>query len=108
MEFIDKYANINGSDDDDNVMSAGGDDVNYLDVELVDDETNVQNQNPSDYRLMNVTRDLQEGLQDQSMSANLDGCSDPANFVSDHVEEIGYEIDEFDSFKNRIKNLSMT
>ena len=89
-------------------MSAGGDEVNYLDVELVHDETNVQNQNPSDYHLINVTRDLQEVLQDQSMSANLGGCSDPENFVSDHVEEIGYEIDEFDSFKNRIKNLSMT
>ena len=28
---------------------------------------------------------------------------DPENFVSDHVEEIEYEIDEFDGFKNRIK-----
>ena len=89
-------------------MSAGDDEINYLDVELIHDETNVQNQNPSDYHLINVTRDLQEVLQDQSMSVNLGGCSDPENFVSDHVEEIGYEIDEFDSFKNRIKNLSMT
>ena len=47
-------------------MSAGGDEVNYLDVELVHDETNVQNQNPSDYHLINVTGDLQEALQDQS------------------------------------------
>ena len=28
---------------------------------------------------------------------------DPENFVSDHAEEIEYEIDEFDGFKNRIK-----
>ena len=34
---------------------------------------------------MNVTRDLQEILLDQSMSANLSECSDPQNFVSDHV-----------------------
>ena len=40
---------------------------------------------------MNVTRDLQEALQDQSMSANLGGCSDPENFVSEHIEEIKYE-----------------
>ena len=102
MEFIDKYAKIDGSGADD-AMSAGGDEVNYSDVEFIDDETNVQDQGPSDFRLMNVTRDLQEGLQDQSMSADLGECSDPENFTSDHVEQIEYEIDEFDDFKNRIK-----
>ena len=108
MEFIDKYAKIDGSDHDDEVMFAGGDKVSYSNVEFVDDETNVQDQNPPDYRLMNVTRDLQEALQNQSMSANLGGFSDPENVVSDHVEEIEYEIDEYDVFKNRIKKLSKT
>ena len=51
---------------------------------------------------MNVTRDLQETLQDQSMSASLGGCSDPENFISEHVEKIEYEIVELDGFKNRI------
>ena len=40
MEFIDKYARIDGSDDDD-AMSAGGNEVNHSDVEFIDDETNV-------------------------------------------------------------------
>ena len=30
-------------------------------------------------------------------------CSDPENSVSDDVEQIEYEIDEFDGFKNMIK-----
>ena len=38
MEFIDKYARIDGSDDD-GAMSAGGHEVNYSDVEFIDDET---------------------------------------------------------------------
>ena len=42
------------------------------------------------------------------MPANLGGCSDPKNFVSDHGEEIKYEIDEFGGFKNRIKKLHQT
>ena len=108
MEFIDKYAKIDGSDHDDEVLFANVDEVSYSDVEFVDDETNVQGQNPPDYRLMNITRNLKEALQNQSMSANLGGCSDPENFVSDHVEEIEYEIDEYNGFKNRIKKLSKT
>ena len=39
IEFIDKYPKINGSDDDDDdyddAMSAGCDEVNYSDVELL-------------------------------------------------------------------------
>ena len=65
MEFIDKYPKTDGSDDDDDddVMFAGGDEVNYSDVEFIDDKTNVQDQGPSNHCLMNVTRDLQEALQ---------------------------------------------
>lgn len=40
------------------------------------------------------------------MSANLGECTDPENFVSNHVEEIKLEFDEFDGFINRIKKLS--
>ena len=70
MEFFDKYARIHRSDDHD-AISAGGNDVKYSDVDFIDDEANVQDQGSSDYHLMNVTRDLQEALQDQSMSADL-------------------------------------
>ena len=70
MEFFDKYARIHRSDDHD-AISAGGNDVKYSDVDFIDDEANVQDQGSSDYHLMNVTRDLQEALQDQFMSADL-------------------------------------
>ena len=82
--------------------------INYSDVQFMDDETNVQDQGPSDYRLINVTRDLQEALQDQSTSADLGECTDSENFVSYHVEEIKTEFYEFDGFKNRTKNFSKT
>ena len=54
---------------------------------------------------MNITRDLQEALLDRSMSSNLGECSDPENFVSDHVEEIEYDINTFDNFEKKIKKL---
>ena len=38
-------------------MPAGCNEVNYSDVEIIDDESNVQDQGPPDYRLMNVTRE---------------------------------------------------
>ena len=57
----------------------------------------------SDYRLINVSRDLQEALRDHSMSAELGECSDPDNFVSDCVDEVEYEYDEFKGFQKRIE-----
>ena len=91
MEFIQKYAKIDGDDSDDQMSDAGGDEVNYSDVEFIDDdEQNVQGQNPSDYRLMNVTRDLQEALCNHSMSAEMDGYSDPENFVPVCIDEVEY------------------
>ena len=104
MEFIKKYAKVDGSEDDDDQMSAGGDEVNCLDVEFIDDKTNKE-QSLTDYRLVNVTRDLQEALQNQSMSADLGECSDPENFVSEHVAEIEYEFDRFVGFEKKIINL---
>ena len=71
MESIDKYAKIDGSEDDGNAMSASGNDVNYADVEFANDETNVQHQNSSGYQLTNITMDLQEVLQYKYMSAVL-------------------------------------
>ena len=71
MESIDKYAKIDGSEDDGNAMSASGNDVNYADVEFANDETNVQHQNSSGYQLTNITMDLQEVLQYKYMSAAL-------------------------------------
>ena len=66
-----------------------------------DEEINVQEQSSTNYHLMNVTRDLQEALFDQSTSANLGECSDLENLVSDHAEEIEYDFDTFDNLKKK-------
>ena len=71
MEFIDKYARVDGSDDDDDAMFAGGDEVNYSDVEFIDDKTNIQDQVPSHYRIINITRDLQNAMRDCYMTGEL-------------------------------------
>lgn len=100
MGLIEKYAKIHGENDSDDQMSAAGcDEVNYSHVEFMDDESNAHDQIPSDYRLMNAIRDLKKALQDQSMSVDLVKCSDPEYFVSDYVEEVEYEFDEFKGFK---------
>ena len=108
MEFIQKYVKIDGDDDsDDQMPDAGGDEINYSDVEFIDDdEQNFQGQNPSDYCLMNVTRDLQEALRDQSMPTELGECFGPENFVPDCVDEVEYEYDEFKGFQKRIEKFA--
>ena len=104
MEFLEKFAKVAGSEDEDDQMSAGGDEVNYLDVEFIDDETNDQEQNPTDYRLMSVTGDLPEALLDHS------NICQPRRvfwswkyFFSDNVEETEYDFDTFDGFEKKIK-----
>ena len=77
MEFIDKYARVDGSDVDENAMSAGGYEVNYSDVEFIDDKANIQDQELSDYCIINITRDLQDTVRDGSMAEELGlVCSD--------------------------------
>ena len=102
MEFIQKYAKIDRDDDwDDQMSHVGGDEVNYSDVEFIDDdEQNIQGQNLSDYRLMNVTKDLQEALHDHSMPAELGECSEPESFIPESVNEVEY--DDFNGFQKRI------
>ena len=87
MEFIEKYARVDGSDDKEEMSVAGGDEVTtYSDEEFRDDRESVQCQDPSNYWLMNVTRDLQNALADHSMAEELNlVCSDPENFVPDCV-----------------------
>ena len=41
---------------------AGGDEINKFDSKFIDGETNFQDQEPTNYCLMNVTRDLREVL----------------------------------------------
>ena len=83
---------------------AGGDEVNEFDSKFVDDEINFQDEEPTNHRLMNVTRDLREAVADQSMAQELDLVSeDPENFVSDFLDEVSYEFDEFFGFEKRIQ-----
>ena len=65
IEFIEKYAGVNGSDEEEEMSVVGGDEVTtYSDEKFIDNRESVQDQNPSDYRLMNVSRDLQDVLED--------------------------------------------
>ena len=64
-----------------------------------DDKTNFQDQEPTDYRLMNVTRDLQDAISDTSTAYDLNLVAvDPENFVSEFVDEVSNEFDEFLGF----------
>ena len=73
MEFIEKYARVEGSEDEmEQEDDPGGDEVNQLDLNFIHDKTNFQNQEPTYYRLLNVTRDLQDVIADRSMAFNLD------------------------------------
>ena len=84
MEFIEKYASFDGSDDEKEMSEV----TTYSDDEFIDDRESIQGQDPSDYQLKNVTRDLQDTLTDHSMAEELELiCSDPENFVLDSVEE---------------------
>ena len=59
MKFIEKYARVEGSEDEkEHYDDTGSDEVNQLNLHFIDDKTNIQDQEPTDYRLMNVTRDL--------------------------------------------------
>ena len=85
-------------------MSAYGAEVNDSNMEFTDDEANVQDQGPWDYYLMNVTRGLQEAVQDQSIAQELNlVSSDPENIVSDYVNEIEHESDELADLEKRIQ-----
>ena len=50
IEFIEKYARVDGSDDKEEMSVAGGDEVTtYSDEEFRDDRESVQYQDPSNY-----------------------------------------------------------
>ena len=69
MEFIQKYAGVDKDSNVDfnNEVMSHVDEVTQSDQEFIDDTSNFQNQEPSNYRLLNVTHDLQEAINDHSM-----------------------------------------
>ena len=106
MEFIEKYARVEESDDE-MEDDTGGDEASEFDLEFVDDETNFQDQEPTNYFLMNVTRDLREAITNQSIAQELDLVSEvPENCVSDFVDKVSYEFDEFFGFEKRIQKFN--
>ena len=55
MGFIKKYTRVDGSEGEDDSVAGDDEVATYSDN---DEETNVQRQSSTNYRLMNVTRDL--------------------------------------------------
>ena len=68
LKFIEKYARVEGSQDEMEYDDEAGGEVNQLNLDFIDDKTNFQDQEPTDYCLMNVTRDLQDAISDTSMA----------------------------------------
>ena len=70
-------------------------------MDFIDDKTSFQYQEPSEYRLKNVTRSLQEALEDTLMKEYYD-CSDPENYVPSFADDIEYDYDDFRGVEGRI------
>ena len=89
------------------MLAAGGDEVSLSDEKFIDDETNFEDQAPSDYALTNFTCDLTDAMRDgQEMAKELGLIDpDPQNFVSDSIDETEFEYDEFKDFEKRIINI---
>ena len=70
MEFIQKYARVDDEDsniDFNNEINSQVDEVTQSDQEFIDVTNNFQDQEPLNYKLLNVTRDLQEVINDHSI-----------------------------------------
>ena len=101
MEFIEKIATVEDGDKSDDMEHDGEEVRNDSDDDFIDDETEFQDQGPSDYRLRNIIMDQQEALQDLSMGEDLGTCNDPENFVLDYFDDAEYEFDEFKNFERK-------
>ena len=76
MEFIEKYARVDGESENE-VSRQSDDDFVVADDEV---ETSFQDQKPLEYRIKNVTRDMEEAARDTEMWKEFE-CSDPENCV---------------------------
>ena len=85
MEFNQKYDRVDDEDssiDFNDEINSQLNEITQSDQEFIDDTNNFQEQEPSNYSLLNVTCDLQEAINDHSIY-NDDECSDPENFLPD-------------------------
>ena len=103
MEFIEKYAKLDGSDDEDEEMAKDDEVRHQSDDDFIDND-DFQDQNPSDYRIKNITRDLQEAMQDKELWKEFE-CSDPENYVPPYYDEGDYQYDEFQGYEKGIEKL---
>ena len=108
MQFIEKYGRTYGEEEDEEMLAEENEVRNFSDEEFIDDEESFQNQCPSDYRLVTVTRDMTEACNDLEDWKEFE-CSGPENYVHEAYgtkflpEEIEY--DEFKGFEKRIKKI---
>ena len=76
MEFIEKYTRVEGKEEDEE-MVAEADQVRHLsDDKFIGKENSFHDQQPSDYRLVNVTRDMTEVCNDLEDWKDFE-CSNP-------------------------------
>ena len=106
MEYIEKYARVDGEEEDEEMLAEENEVMNFSVEEFIDDAESFQDQCPSDYRVVNVTRDKTEACNDLEDWKEFE-CSDPENYVHKAYgtkfppKEI--ECDEFKEFEKRIK-----
>ena len=100
MEFVEKFTGAEESDGEDIADNDNWEIRRQSDDEFIDDKTSFQDQNSSDDRLGNVTRDLQDALQDELMRKYYP-CSDPENYVPPCIDEVDYDYDTFREFEKR-------
>ena len=85
-------------------MVTEADQVRHLsDDEFIDDENSFHDQRPSDYRLVNVTRDMTEAWNDLEDMKDFE-CSDHENYVHETYgssTDVKPEYDEFKGFEKR-------
>ena len=100
MEFIDDQAAVNDH------MSADENDenqvINFSDEGFINDQQSFWDQGLSNYRLMNVTRNIDEACADLNDWKEYE-CSDPENYVHDSCKDFVSEIHEFVEFEKRIE-----
>ena len=105
MEFIENHADVGDdvkvNDDDDDA----GQVRTLLDKEFIHNEESFWDQGPSDYRLVNVTKDRTKACADFD-DWNEYQCSDPENYVHDSCKDFVPEYDEFKGYEKRIENLT--
>ena len=99
MAFIEKMARV----DDEHLECCDEGEVRHdSDLDFIDDETSFQDQEPSDYRLKNVTKSLQEALEDTSMKLYF-ACPYPENYVPYFADDIKYNYDDFRSLRKHLE-----